>query len=239
MRSFLRIFLRATALVRTRKQRLEIGRQRAGETEIGGVLVRQQREGIGGAAPGQRLVAQHHEIGAAGEAGEYGTQSPGVDSCCDVTPPQADVEIGVFAAEELDHGPVARRAGPSGSRNSGVPRASKPTTMKGVKPASTPTWRCQRRETRSADRVWPSACAALQRAPVRFRDCHVVRTLRPARCGRPLPAVADVRHSLCARRRRSWRGAGKIVNAGQASQRYINKELEYSRDFARQLLPGG
>ena len=89
------------------QQRLEVGDQRAAEAEIGRTLMRQQRERIGGAGPGQRLVGQPQQIGAAGQARQHRAQVVGLDGGGDVAPPQAHVEIGVLAAEKFHH-PRAR-----------------------------------------------------------------------------------------------------------------------------------
>src|SRR6185437_8573762 len=88
--------------VRARPQeRVEIRDESPAEAVIGGALIRQQCEGIGGAAPGERLVRQLEHIGVSGEMRECATHTFGADGRGHVAPPQRHVEIGVLATQEL------------------------------------------------------------------------------------------------------------------------------------------
>ena len=209
MRSFLRIFLRASALVRARKQRLEIGRERAAEkpklaarwcgNSANGLVVPPQVSGwlrsmMRSARPARRASTARRCLG--------------VDGCGDVAPPQRHVEIGVLAAEELDHGRSrqARRRAERPQEQRRRRAASKPTTMKGVMPASAPTWRCQElkkivaligRAPAPAHAPAPANAAR----PLAMSSKTSTRAMRPvSRRQRPCSAVSG------ARRRRSWRG---------------------------------
>ena len=142
-RSFLRIFLRVAGIGARAQQRLEVRDQRAAETEIGRALMRQQREGIGAAAPGERLVAEPAPDRRGRPDAPARRAGRGLDGARRRRGATRHVEIGVLAAEELGHLQPAMRRRPNGHRNSGAPAALKPTTMKGVTPAGRPTWRCQ------------------------------------------------------------------------------------------------
>ena len=128
------------------------------------------------------------------------SRSAGVGAGGEFAVPQRHVEGGVLAAHEACDLTPCSWLSASGSSSSGRCSASAAITMKGRRPSRVPTWRCQARGNRSADRGCGDCCGCFEaraRSPRPGRDRPTMSTLA-MRLGFDHVGASAVRLSIAA-----------------------------------------
>ncbi len=159
---------------------------------------------------------------------EHGAQLVGADRGGDVAPPQPHVEIGVLAAEELDHRAAADMDAAERPQEQRRADGVEADDDEGAEARFGADMALPERREIVALVGGGERVRALERAPV--GSAAAISSNTSTRAMRPATAGSGAAIGIESAQGDDVHGAnrGKIVNAGAASQRFINKGLEYS-----------